>query len=120
MGIQEAARATHRCRKDTFGAPITYVANQLGHASPDTTLRYYAQWIPGTGRRYVDVLDVEVEKVGTKSWHQTELEEIPSSQVIEKAGAGRRTRTADLLITKWIPSQLRATTSTQAALKTVI
>jgi integrase len=27
------------------GAPITYVSTQLGHATPTTTLRYYAKWI---------------------------------------------------------------------------
>jgi integrase len=28
------------------GAPITYVAHQLGHSNPATTLRFYARWIP--------------------------------------------------------------------------
>jgi integrase len=28
------------------GAPLTYVARQMGHASLETTLRYYARWIP--------------------------------------------------------------------------
>jgi integrase len=31
-------------------APITYVAEQLGHANPSTTLRYYAKWIPSKGQ----------------------------------------------------------------------
>jgi integrase len=39
------------------GAPITYVAQHLGHSSPATTLRYYAKWIPSQGRRWVDLLD---------------------------------------------------------------
>jgi integrase len=39
------------------GAPITYVAHQLGHASPATTLRYYAKWVPTKGRRWVSALD---------------------------------------------------------------
>ncbi len=30
------------------GAPLTYVSQQLGHSSPDTTLRHYARWIPDT------------------------------------------------------------------------
>ena len=29
------------------GTPLTYVAAQLGHATPETTLRWYAHWIPG-------------------------------------------------------------------------
>jgi integrase len=38
-------------------APITYVAAQLGHANPATTLRFYARWIPSRGQRWVEVLD---------------------------------------------------------------
>jgi hypothetical protein len=36
---------------------IAYVSEQLGHANPSTTLRFYAKWIPNKGRRWVDVLD---------------------------------------------------------------
>jgi integrase len=39
------------------GAPITYVAAQLGHSKPTTTLQWYAHWLPKNDRRYVDVLD---------------------------------------------------------------
>jgi len=39
------------------GAPITYVASQLGHTKPTTTLRFYAKWLPSEGERYVDLLD---------------------------------------------------------------
>jgi integrase len=38
------------------GAPITYVAAQMGHAKPTTTLQWYAHWIPRGDRRYVDRL----------------------------------------------------------------
>ncbi len=38
------------------GAPITYVAPQLGHS---TTLRHYAKWVKGKGRRWVDLMDPE-------------------------------------------------------------
>lgn len=41
------------------GAPITYVASQLGHASPNTTLRWYAHWLPTDAARYVDFLDMD-------------------------------------------------------------
>jgi len=41
------------------GAPITYVASQLGHASPNTTLRWYAHWLPTDAARYVDFLDTD-------------------------------------------------------------
>ena len=39
------------------GAPITYVASQLGHSKPITTLRYYAKWLPDQGDRYIELLD---------------------------------------------------------------
>lgn len=38
-------------------APITYVAAQLGHAKPTTTLQWYAHWLPTNRRTYVDALD---------------------------------------------------------------
>ncbi len=39
------------------GAPITYVAAQLGHSGPATTLKYYSHWIPSGDKRFVDALD---------------------------------------------------------------
>jgi integrase len=39
------------------GHPITYVSAQLGHSSPSTTLRWYAHWLPTSGKRYADSLD---------------------------------------------------------------
>jgi integrase len=39
------------------GAPLPYVAAQLGHSNPTTTLRHYAHWLPKHGRRWVNVLD---------------------------------------------------------------
>jgi integrase len=39
------------------GAPITYVAAQLGHAKPTTTLTYYAHWIPSGDKRHIDRLE---------------------------------------------------------------
>ena len=39
------------------GAPITYVAAQLGHAKPTTTLQWYAHWLPTNRKSYVDALD---------------------------------------------------------------
>src|SRR6266851_3644762 len=38
------------------GAPITYVAAQLGHARPTTTLAHYAHWIPQDNKGWVDKL----------------------------------------------------------------
>lgn len=39
------------------GAPITYVAAQLGHSEPTTTLQWYAHWLPTSKRTFVDALD---------------------------------------------------------------
>jgi integrase len=51
------------------GAPITYVAAQMGHSNPNVTLKHYAHWIPSTGRPFVDSLDTEF---GTTYWHHSE------------------------------------------------
>jgi Phage integrase family len=48
------------------GAPITYVAAQLGHANPSTTLRWYARWLPQAGAGFVDRLDAP-----GSIWHQS-------------------------------------------------
>ena len=48
------------------GAPITYVANQLGHANSTTTLSHYAKWIPSEDRGYAALLD---EKPGSDFHH---------------------------------------------------
>ena len=37
-------------------APITYVAAQLGHAEPTTTLAHYARWLPRGDKQWVDRL----------------------------------------------------------------
>ncbi len=39
------------------GAPITYVAPQLGHRKPTTTLQWYAHWLRTRKRTFVDALD---------------------------------------------------------------
>ena len=40
------------------GTPITYVATQLGHAKPTTTLQWYAHFLPSNDdHRFVDALD---------------------------------------------------------------
>jgi len=86
------------------GAPITYVANQLGHAKPTTTLAHYAHWLPRGDKVWSDLLgerraDVSTEvgtSIGTK---QASLMD-GASQVSEKNGAGGGTWTRDLLITK--------------------
>jgi integrase len=49
------------------GAPITYVAAQLGHTKPTTTLQWYAHFLPSSDdHRFVDGLDGD----GGNLWHQ--------------------------------------------------
>lgn len=48
-------RHTYACLRLAAGAPVTYVAEQLGHATPVTTLRFYARWVPSPGRRWVEL-----------------------------------------------------------------
>ncbi len=66
--------------------PLVYVSQQLGHANPTTTLKYYARWIPTGDRRYVDVLDQAAERVGTKTWHQPGQTGNLPSEVIDREG----------------------------------
>lgn len=47
-------RHTYACLRLAAGAPVTYVAAQLGHATPATTLRFYARWIPSVTRQWVE------------------------------------------------------------------
>lgn len=47
-------RHTYACLRLAEGAPPTYVAAQLGHATPATTFRFYARWIPAAGRQWVE------------------------------------------------------------------
>jgi integrase len=43
-------RHTYASHALMLGAPITYVAAQLGHSSPAITLGVYARWLPRTDR----------------------------------------------------------------------
>ena len=55
----ERYRETLKTRKTVLlagGAPITYVAAQLGHRKPTTTLLFYAHWIPGGDKSHIDRL----------------------------------------------------------------
>ncbi len=81
---------------------MTYVAAQLGHANPSTTLRYYARWIPSKGRRWADLLDRVTgflgSKFGTKKWNQTTIGHSGGAEVADLIGGPSRTRTLDPLI----------------------
>lgn len=47
-------RHTYASLRLAAGAPLTYVAAQLGHATATTTLRFYARWIPTAGQQWVE------------------------------------------------------------------
>jgi integrase len=76
------------------GESPVYVKEQLGHSSIDITVDTYGHLIPGGNRAAVDRLD-DGNKVET-FWKQENRKDL---QVPEKAGATRRSRTGDLLIT---------------------
>ena len=40
-----------------LGAPITYVAAQLGHSKPSTTLAWYGRWLPQARNGFIDRLE---------------------------------------------------------------
>ena len=46
----------------------------MGHVKPTSTL-YYAKWLFIGEERFVNVLDAQLEKVGTMSWHQVDINE---------------------------------------------
>ena len=110
------------------GAPITYVAAQLGHAKPTTTLQWYAHWLPRCDDKgFVDSLDRSalLRKTGTdgdgsdsmprasvsRPQFGTDREfdqppPLPVLDFVEESGATRRIRTDDLLITNQLLYQL--------------
>ena len=50
-------RHTYASHLLAMGAPITYVANQLGHSKPTMTLQYYAHFMPRGDRVLADQLE---------------------------------------------------------------
>jgi integrase len=85
----------------SMGATIVYVAAQMGHKSPATTWKWYAKYIPGTGKRWVDTLDLpsgEAEGRGTRFWNQNELGDSRASEVRDSIGEPSGTRTRGPLI----------------------
>jgi len=78
-------------------APITYVAAQLGHAKPTTTLQHYARWLPQADAGFVDRLDSFWHQSGTKGPREPELEVLEikkaaSMKEVLSEPSGTRTR----------------------------
>jgi len=79
-------------------APITYVAAQLGHAKPTTTLAFYAHHIPTEGTSFADLLDSVPSEVGTKVGTKTGTEGNELPEVVVTVGSPGWIRTNSLRI----------------------
>ena len=96
------------------GAPITYVAAQLGHSKPTTTLQWYAHWIPSGHERFVDgIAGPKAKKSGAptaKRGHQLGTKSKSGAPAVteapDKSGGPSRTRTLDPLIKSQLLYQL--------------
>jgi len=84
------------------GESLKYVQDQMGHSSIKMTADTYGHLVPGGNRQAVDRLDDDGNKMET-FWSR---EASPVPQLIEKAGATRRSRTGDLLITNQLLCRL--------------
>lgn len=93
------------------GAPLTWVSAQLGHSSPEVTLRWYWWALPGGDKAHARLLDspkplaalaaAATPSNAVTSGDQTTVSRNKRSrQVVVGTGAGGRDRTDDLLITK--------------------
>ena len=99
-------RHTYATQLLESGAPITYVADQLGHTKPTTTLTYYAHWLPRGDRvlidRLIDARSAANATVPADLWHQvgTNFDDRGNelAQVREILGEPSGTRTQDPLI----------------------
>jgi integrase len=128
------------CLRHTFashliatGAPITYIAAQLGHKKVTTTLTYYAHLFPNGDRRYVEQMERvrsavspgpapaahddgglpipdENEDLNTGSWHHFGSKQRSGTpdapEVPDLDGGPSRTRTLDPLIKSQLLYQL--------------
>ena len=86
--------------------PLLYVSKMLGHSKPTTTLDHYAKWLPSGEQRFVNLLDTQLEKVGTKTWHQVDIIGEKDAEVVEEFGGPCRGRTYGPLIKSQLLYQL--------------
>jgi integrase len=76
-------RHTYASAHLAAGTPITYVAEQLGHAKPTTTLTHYARWLPTASKTYADTFDTR--KGGRKKAMQTKKSQVVLPTLANKA-----------------------------------
>jgi hypothetical protein len=74
-------------------APITYVANQLGHAKPTTTLAFYTHHMPAEGRSFADLVDGSPEKWNQNVEPNDLREAVNLAKSLSGIGSPGRTRT---------------------------
>lgn len=84
----------------------------MGHVKPTSTL-YYAKWLFIGEERFVNVLDAQLEKVGTMSWHQVDINEKED----EKFDGPCRSRTFGPLIKSLVENLPEDTQQDQSAAK---
>jgi hypothetical protein len=113
-------------------APITYVAAQLGHRKPTTTLMFYAHWIPGGDKSHIDRLAAArlavepkvpptlLDETGVpKEWHRSgaisKSVEVSGTEVSEKIGSPGWARTSDFLINRRGPAPSRPSVFLQSS-----
>jgi integrase len=108
-------RHTFATRLLNRGVPITYVAAQLGHKKPTTTLQWYAHALPTATARYVDQLDDRSERGasppmapnGTNAPNTTTSQSPLTVDAIEEFLSGpRENRTPNPLIKSQLLCQL--------------
>jgi integrase len=87
-------------------APITYVASQLGHTNPTTTLRWYAHWLPSDAARYVDFLDTDSGRDRHQIGTNDDFAELDEENPLDFTGGPSETRTPDPLIKSQLLYQL--------------
>jgi hypothetical protein len=87
---------------------VNKISQQLGHANPLTTWRYYTRWIPTevrwaprAGQRWTDALD------SPAMWNQkVEPESVAAVETSEKIGGAEGSRTPDPKTASLVLSQL--------------
>ena len=78
------------------GEPITYVKEQLGHASIQLTVDTYGHLIPGANKAAVDKLDAA--PICTPGAPRAAIGNVMGGEVLEKIGDPSGTRTPDSLL----------------------
>jgi len=80
-------RHTYASQLLAQGVPISYVAAQLGHANPTTTLAHYAHWITSEGKNYAALLDGPAEqKPGAESQRFSQHRKRKARKLVSRDG----------------------------------